>query len=248
MSSALLNILIGLVTSILSAGSALLWRRARQAHALNRKSAFFGLTSGRPCLIVLNSHWQLPGATSHNDVHTLLEISALAHEAGCPISVVSADGLREHKQDSVEFCIGGPESNPRTAAHLSAYLPGIRYRPVSAKSDSGAFIIDHKKFLLKRGQQEHAVVAKFTSAQTRYPVLLIYGQRSIDNRAAINFLKENYRLLSKTVDSIDQFCLVVRVTSPHAYGHQVAELAADVTLAAFAAPNHTSRGFAPRQR
>lgn len=245
MSAALLNILIGLITSILSAGSALLCRRAIQARALNRKSAFFGLTPGSPCLIVLNDHWQLPGATSHNDVHTLLEISALAHESGCPVSVVSTEGLREHKQDSVEFCIGGPQSNPRTAAHISAYLPGLRFRPISTKSDSGAFIIGGRKFLFKRGQKEHAIVAKFTPAHTKHPVILIYGQRPIDNRAAINFLNENYRQLSKAVDSVDRFCLVVQVTSPDAYGYQAAELAADVTPAAFAAPNRTAGGSHP---
>jgi hypothetical protein len=48
---------------------------------------------------------------SHDDVHAMIEVAALAHEAGCPISVLPADDLRENNGDRTEFCIGGPMSN-----------------------------------------------------------------------------------------------------------------------------------------
>jgi hypothetical protein len=234
-SSALLNILIGLVTSVLSGSAVLLWRRVATSRILHRKATFFGLRPGRPCLIVMNNHWQLPGSASHDDVHVMLEIAALAHEAGCPISVIPADDLRERAEDSVEFCIGGPLSNPRTAAHLAAYLPGVKQRPITARSDSGAIAVGGRKFAFKRGKQEYALVAKFTPSHSSYPVMVIYGQRAINSRAAINYLKHNYRTLSKTVESVSKFCLIIGVNSSDAYGSQAAELAADVTSAAFAA-------------
>jgi hypothetical protein len=90
-SAALLNIVIGLVTSVLSGTAVLVWRRAASSRVLHRKAAFFGLRPGRRCLIVMNNHWQLPGSASHDDVHVMLEIAALAHEAGCPITVTSSD-------------------------------------------------------------------------------------------------------------------------------------------------------------
>jgi hypothetical protein len=243
-SSALLNIVIGLVTSVLSGSAVLLWRRAAGSRILHRKAAFFGLRPGSPCLIVMNNHWQLPGSVSHNDVHVMLEIAALAQEAGCPVSVIPADELREREEDSVEFCIGGPLSNPRTAAHLAAYLPGVRQRPISARSDSGAIVVGGRKFAFKRGRQEYALIAKFTPAHSTYPVILICGQRAIDSRAAVSFLKHSYRTLSKTVESINKFCLIIGVNSSDAYGSQAAELAADVTSAAFIAPNHPSAATA----
>jgi hypothetical protein len=235
-SSALLNILIGLVTSVLSGGAVLLWRRVASSRILRRKTAFFGLRPGVPCLIVMNNHWQRPGSSSHNDVHVMLEVAALAHESGCPISVIPADDLREYDEDSVEFCIGGPSSNPRTAAHLATYLPGVRQRPFGIKSDPGAIEVDRRRFTLKRGHLEHALIAKFTPSYSKYPIILIFGQMSIDNRAAINFLKRDYKALSKMVESINKFCLIIKITSSDTYGFQAAELAADVTSAAFLAP------------
>jgi hypothetical protein len=243
-SSALLNIVIGLVTSVLSGSAVLLWRRVASSRILHRKAAFFGLRPGRPCLIVMNNHWQLPGSASHDDVHVMLEIAALAQEAGCRISVIPADDLRERAEDSVEFCIGGPLSNPRTAAHLASYLPGVKQRPISVRSDSGAIMVGRQKFAFKRGKQEYALVAKFTPVYSSCPVIVIYGQRAINSRAAINFLKHNYRTLSKTVESVSKFCLIIQVTSSDAYGPQAAELAADVTSAAFIAPEHPSAATA----
>jgi hypothetical protein len=85
-SSALLNIAIGLVTSVLSGTAVLLWRRAASSRILHRKAEFFGLRAGSPCLIVMNNHWQLPGSASHDDVQVMLEIAALAYEAGCSVN------------------------------------------------------------------------------------------------------------------------------------------------------------------
>jgi hypothetical protein len=246
-SAALLNISIGLITSVVSGTAVLLWRRAARSRLLHRKAAFFGLRPGRPCLIVMNNHWRLAGSASHDDVQVMLEIAALAHETGCPVSVIPADDLRERAEDSTEFCVGGPLSNPRTAAHLAAYLPGVKQRPVSARSDSGAIIVGGSKFAFKRGKQEHALVAKFTPAHSEYPVFLICGQRAIDSRAAVSFLTRNYRALAKDIATAGKFCLIIGVNSADAYGAQAAELAADVTAAAFTAPARPAASPARRR-
>jgi hypothetical protein len=145
-SAALLNIVIGLVTSVLSGGAVLIWRHVTEAHIQRRKAAFFGLSPGGMCLIVLPDHWRHPGSTSHNDVHAMIEVATLAHEVGCPISVLSTDGVREFSEDRTEFCIGGPTSNPRTASHLASHLPGVSYRPYRLEPDPGAIIVGGMKF------------------------------------------------------------------------------------------------------
>lgn len=125
MSAVLLNIAIGLVTSILSGGSVWIWQRARLNSVRKRSEEFFGLKSGVPCLIIMNNKWDRPGAVSHNDVYTMVEIIALAHSAKSPINIRSGDNFNESNGDRTEFCIGGIESNPRTAGHLAAQLPGL---------------------------------------------------------------------------------------------------------------------------
>lgn len=233
-SGVLLNILIGLATSVLTGGSVWIWQRATNVHTVRRRAAFFGFAPGGTCLIVMNNHWQKTGSTSHYDVQSIIEIAILAHETGCAISVLPADELRESNDDRTEFCIGGPTSNPRTAAHVDSHLPGVRSRPMSAKRDSGAILVGGKQFLFDRGRLEHVLVAKFTPQQSSRPVVLIWGHRAIDNRAAIYFLQREYRSLSKHIDSLDRFCIVLRVNSSSTYGYQAAEFVADVTNAAFA--------------
>lgn len=234
MSAVLANILIGLVTSVLSAGSVWTWQRARRISVLRRRTAFFGLDPGRTCLIVMNNHWQKPGSTSHNDVQTMIEIAALAYEAGCPISVLPVDDLHESNGDRTEFCIGGPGSNSRATTYLASYLPGVEWRPFDKKPGSGTIIVAGRRYPFEHGRTEHALVAKFTPPQSSSPVILISGQRSIDNRAAINLLKRSYQNLSKTIASLDRFCLIVRINSSDSYGYQAAEIVADATAAAFA--------------
>lgn len=235
MSSILLNILIGLVTSVLSGGSVVAWRHARSSRTLHRKVAFFGLEPDSECLLIMNNHWQKPGSTSHNDVLTMIEIAALAHEMRCSISILPADNMQGSNGNRTEFCFGTPTSNPRTAGHISSHLPGIRYLPYGTGRDSGALVVGRKKFLLVKGRQEHALVAKFTPRYASRPVILISGDRSIANIAAILYLKREYVNVSKKIESLEKYCFVLRVNASDTYGYDATEFVADVTRTAFGA-------------
>jgi hypothetical protein len=234
MSDILLNIVLGLATSILSGGSVWTWQRANETRALRGRTTFFGLRPGGLCLIVMNHKYDKPGSTAHADVHALIEVATLAKELGARISVRSCDEMRESNADRTEFCIGGPESNPRTAGHLAAHLPGVAVRPYHVtRQDSGAIVVGDRQFLLERGERERALVAKFTPAGASQPVFLICGQAPVTNQAAVHYLKREHRALMKSLESIDQFCLVILVVSPKVYGHEAVSLEADVTAAAF---------------
>lgn len=234
MSAVLVNIVTGLVATIISGTAVWLWQRGSRARMLRRKAVFFGLRSGQGCLVFMNRHWRSPDAVASSDVHALLGIASLADELGCAISVQSSNELREGVGDQAEFCIGGPDSNTRTAAHLTSFLPGVMFKPYSMVREFVEIVVGDKRFVREPNKLEYAFVAKFTPSNTANPVFLICGQTPIANHAAIHFLRRHYRALAKTVPSIERFGLIVRVTSPEVYGHQMVDVEEDVTKAAFA--------------
>ncbi|OHV40893.1 MULTISPECIES: hypothetical protein [Pseudofrankia] len=235
MSAAVLNIVIGLLTSVISGGAVWAWQRASGARVLRRKALFFGLERGGTCLVILNNKWDAPGSTSHHDVHAMIEVAVLASEAACPVSVQSSTGFRESNGNRTEFCIGGPESNSRTAGHVASQLPGVTVHPVHpTRADSAALTVGDQQFALDRGRREYALVAKFTPTGASRPVVLICGQTAISNRAAIHFLRQEFHAVSNAVGAIDRFCVMIRVDGSNTYGHQAAVLDRDVTAVAFA--------------
>ena len=241
MSAVIVNLLIGLATSVASGACVWLWQRARKSLVSRRKAAFFGLQPGITCRIVMNHKWNMPGSTHQDDVHAMIEIAVLAAEVGARVTVTSCDSIREGNAGRTEFCVGGPSSNPRTAGYLASFLPGVTVAPFrtagggpGAGDDAGAFIVGGERFLYERGRHEHAIVAKFTPAAGGRPVVLVCGQTAITNRAAVHLLKRDHRRLTRALGRVDRFCLVIRVTSPGLYGHEMAEIAGDVSDAAFA--------------
>ncbi|MBA6434279.1 hypothetical protein [Streptomyces sp. GMR22] len=176
MSSVLANILIGLITSLISGLSVWLWQRAKSVRAGRRQAAFFGISPGQSGLVILTHHHSSPWVTSHYDVYALLEAAALVDQVRGEIAVEAASEFRGSNGNRTELCIGGPDANERSAGHLAYHLPGIRFLP----------------------------------------------------------FRHHYQELMKTLPSIDRFCLIVRVSLPNVYGHELVELERDVTAEAFA--------------
>ena len=239
MAAVFLNIVIGLTTTILSGGSVWLWQHGKNARILRRKAALFGLTPGRTCLIVMTSRYDNPMTSSNIDVQAFMEVAALANEIGCPVSIVSSADIHESNGDRTEFCIGGPDSNPRTRGHLASHLPGVTicpYNPADPDSIAIAVGLGNRRQLYRfdRGNQEYAVVAKFTPKEASRPVIVIGGQTAIMNRAAIHLLIRDYRQITKTLASIDRFCIIIRPEGTSTYGHHAASIERDATKIAFA--------------
>lgn len=235
MSAVALNIVIGLVTTLLSGGAVWARQRVKSLRLLQRREAFFGLGRGGTCLIIMNSKWNTPGSSTHDDVHAMIEVATLAQELGCRISVRASDGFHESNGERTEFCVGGPESNARTRGHLASQLPGVTVRPVRAgRRDSAAIVVGDQRFLLDEGTEEYVLVAKFTPPAATHPVILICGQTPITNRAATHFLKRDYREVSKVVASLDRFCVLLRVDSAGTYGYEATGFECGVSATAFA--------------
>lgn len=236
MSAALLNVLIGIVTSILSGGGVWLWNRAKRARTLHRKAAFFGLEGGAPCVVVMNDKYSKPGSMDQHDVHALVEVAMLGRELGSPVSIRRWQEFQESNGASTEFCIGGPlgNSNPRTGGHLAAHLPGVTIQPFGPGEDSLAFQVDGERFRCTPGRREHALVAKFRPDPASRPIFVVCGQTSLANRAAVHFLQRRHRDLAGSLETAERFCLIVRVDAIETYGFQAAALERDVTRTAFA--------------
>jgi hypothetical protein len=234
-SSAFWNIVVGLVTSIIGGACVWAWQRLRSASRLRRKEHFFGLAPRGTCLIVMNSKAGLTTATHHHDVQAMIEIATLASGIGASVEIESGGTFQGINGDRTEYCIGGPAggSNPRTGGHLAAHLPGVRLQADPDRSELPAIVAGGREFRWRRGEQDYALVAKFTPPGSARPVIVISGQTALSNRAAVWFLKREYASLSKSLPSTDRFCIVIGVPAVATYGYQAAELAADLSATAF---------------
>ncbi|MFC9291949.1 hypothetical protein, partial [Streptomyces sp. NPDC057052] len=220
------NIVLGVVAAGISAAlgwvaRTYLWRRK-----LRRKQAFFGLPDNSECLLVVNRDPASPEPAVHRiDVFALLELSALIKDCGANVQVVTQDAAQQGFGERTEFCVGGPASNRRMMAHMSAMLPGVRVN-VDAEPgpDRGAFQIGTERHRLEAGVTEYVLLARLTAAQRRdaRPVFLFCGQRAITNQAATRYLARNHERLYRKHGN-NSFVLLLKVVNSQAYGPDVVE-------------------------
>jgi hypothetical protein len=233
--SVIVNIAIGLATSVISGIAVWLWERGKRLRTLGRRARFFGVRPGGTCLVVMNNAWDNPGRAAQEDVHAMLDVATLAGEFGCGIEVETAGSFRGSNGDRTEFCIGGPKSNDRTRGHMAAYLPGVRVLPWDGGPDRIAFRIGGETYRYRGQHEQYAVVARFRPREATAPVVLVCGQGPVANRGAVHYLKRAHRELAAAVGSQDRYCLLVRIPDIQTYGHRGAVLERDVTDAAFTA-------------
>ncbi|WP_328625609.1 hypothetical protein OHA88_12835 [Streptomyces sp. NBC_00353] len=226
------NIVLGVIAAGISAAlgwaaRTYLWRRR-----LRRKQAFFGLPGNSECLLVVNRDAGGDGAVHRHDVFALLELSALIKDCSAHAQIVSHDTAQQGFGERTEFCVGGPVSNRRMAAHLHSLLPGVKVNTEpEAGPDRGAFQIGTERYRAEKGISEHVLLARLTAGQDARPVFLFCGQQAITNQAASRYLARNYEKLSRKHGS-NTFCLLLKVVNSQAYGPDVVEMVADVTRAA----------------
>ncbi|MFB7272557.1 hypothetical protein [Streptomyces sp. NPDC056244] len=226
------NIVLGVVAAGVSAALGWIVRTSLWRRRLRRKQAFFGLPKNSECLLVVNREAGGDGAVHRHDVFALLELAALIKDCGAHAEIIQHDTARQGFGERTEFCLGGPASNRRMAAHLSSLLPGVKVTTdPEPKTDRGAFQIGTERYLAEPGVAEHVLLARLTAGEGARPVFLFCGQRAITNQAASRYLARHHeRLARKYGDS--SFCLLLKVVNSQAYGPDVVELVADVTRAA----------------
>lgn len=235
MNEDLRNVVLGVLATGVSASLGWLTRTHLWRRGLRRKQAFFGLTGGSECLLVVNRKAGSEGSVHRTDVSALLELSALIKDCGAQPRIVQHDSARQGIGDLAEFCVGGPYSNRRMAAHLSSLLPGLRMNVESEPvEDRGMFTIGGEVYRGVNGVTEYVVLARLTAGDGGRPVFLFCGQFAVTNQAATRYLAKHHEKLARTYGS-GPFVLLLKVVNSQAYGPDVVELVADVTRHAMTA-------------
>ncbi|WP_167152573.1 hypothetical protein [Streptomyces sp. MBT27] len=226
------NIVLGVVAAGISAAFGWLGRTHLWKRALRRKQEFFGLPGGSECLLVVNREAGLDGAVHRYDVFALLELSSLIKDCGAHAQIIQGELAQQGFGERTEFCVGGPYSNRRTAAHLASLLPGVNVDvDTEPGPHRGSFQIGAERYTMDRGVAEYVILARITVGQDARPVFLFCGQRAINNQAATRYLARNQAQLTRKHGN-RSFCLLLKVVNSQAYGPDVVELVADVTRAA----------------
>ncbi|MEV7083522.1 hypothetical protein AB0N88_34070 [Streptomyces sp. NPDC093516] len=242
------NIVLGVIAAGLSAALGWVARTFLYRRRLRRKQAFFGLPDNSESLLVVNRGATGPEfAVMRYDVFALLELAALIKDCNAHAQILPHDTARQGFGERTEFCVGGPASNRRMAAHLSSLLPGVRVN-VDAEPgpDRWSFLVGAERYRVEHGREEYALLARLTADRTHdiRPVFLFCGQTSITNQAATRYLARNHERLTRKYGK-GSFVLLLKVINSQAYGPDVVELVADVTRAAQTALPAPS-GAAPR--
>lgn len=229
----LLNIVLGVIATGVSASLGWMARTALWRRKQHRKQAFFGLPGNAECLLVVNREAGSEGAVHRFDVFALLELSALIKDCGAHARIVQHDAAQQGFGERTEFCLGGPYSNRRMAAHLATLLPGVDVNvELEPGPDRGAFRIGAERYPMDAGSSEYVVLARLTAGEGARPVFLFCGQRAITNQAATRYLVRHHEKLARKYGTDGSFVLLLKVVNSEAYGPDVVELVADVTSAA----------------
>ncbi|MDN3293978.1 hypothetical protein QWM81_07940 [Streptomyces ficellus] len=243
----LLNIALGVIATGVSASLGWIARAALWRRKLRRKQVFFGLPGNAECLLVVNREAGSEGAVHRFDVFALLELSALIKDCGAHARIVRHDAAQQGFGERAEFCLGGPYSNRRMAAHIQSLLPGVEVTSdTEPDPDRGAyrvtFRIGSERYPMDAGMSEYALLARLTAGEGARPVFLFCGQRAITNQAATRYLVRHHEKLARKYGTDGSFVLLLKVVNSQAYGPDVVELVADVTRTARSpAPEATQR-------
>ncbi|HEY8474623.1 MAG TPA: hypothetical protein VIL37_18560 [Natronosporangium sp.] len=226
------DLVTSLVSSVIAGTAVWFGQWLLRYHRLARKRAFFGITPGADCVLIAPRHFSSPQASSvhRTDMTALVELATIVDHCGGRAEVSAAgdgtvpSGLGRHP----EFCVGGPSVNQRTAAHLRAFLPGVRY-----EADEPTLVVDGTRYRGDPAHAEYVLLAKAPVPGTRHPVFVIAGQTARTNLAAARLLATGHRRLLRRYGVAGRFCLVLKLVEPDNYGPDFVELVADVTETAF---------------
>ncbi|KJS62541.1 hypothetical protein [Streptomyces rubellomurinus] len=237
MNDNVLNVVLGLVASAISAGLGWLAQALRRRRRIERVREFLGLPAGGECLIVVP---RSVGEGSHahtvtrRDAYALMWLAGLVEECGARSELVAHDSAHRGLGAKTELCLGGPVSNERTAAHLAWGLPGALVTSGPGPG-SNVIVVGDRDFTADQ-ERAHTLLARIATPDGGRPVFLVSGQTGTANQAGVRYLVAHHRELARRYGRNGTFALVLRVVNPEAYGPDMVELAADVTTEALRRP------------
>ncbi|MET8147769.1 hypothetical protein ACIBSW_28505 [Actinoplanes sp. NPDC049668] len=229
------DLLINLLASVIAGTAVWLAGHVLRRRRLARERAFFGLTEGASCLLVVARHASSPRENSvhRRDVAALVELATIARECGARADRVGESEPAGEIGRQTEFCVGGPlTANPRSGVHLRTILRGVTFASVDADEPRLAFTVGGTEYA-RTPDTTYVVLARFWGPGRGCPVFLLGGLTAGANLAAARYLAGRHRQLERQYGADRPFCLVLRIVEPAAYGTDFIDVAADVSAVAF---------------
>ncbi|MEU7907345.1 hypothetical protein [Actinoplanes sp. NPDC049118] len=229
------DLAINLLASVIAGVAVWLFQRLIRLRRAARLRAFFGFVPGANVLLVVGKHASSTQALSVNkaDMSAIVELAVLAKSGGTEPTVVLHGETLDGVGEQVEFCVGGPDSNARTAAHLRWLLPGVSHTPYDEDPEGLTLRVGPATYRRERDSYEYVLVARVAVPGGRHPLFVICGQTAATNHAAARYLARKRETLLDQHGSQANFCLVLRIVGRGAYGNSFVEPVADVTADAF---------------
>jgi hypothetical protein len=233
------DLLINLLASVIAGTGVWLAGFLLRRRKLSRERAFFGLTEGGSCLLVVSRHASSPRESSvhRRDVAALVELATIARECGAHADRVGEDQPTGEIGRLTEFCVGGPGgASPRSSTHVRTILRGVTYAVFDPAVDEVkprlAFTVGGTDYRLTP-ETSYVLLARFWGPAGGRPVFLLGGLTASSNLAGARYLAAQHAELHRRYGADRPFALVLRIVEPAAYGTDYTELAADVTDVAF---------------
>lgn len=221
------DLAINLLASVIAGTAVWLSQWFVRLRRLARLRAFLGVSAGSICTVAVSRH----AASSHSmsvhrrDLAAVVEVATLLRQCGASADVLITDAELRGVGELTEFCIGGPSTNQRTAAHLSRFVPGLVVDPQETDPDGLTLHLAGREFRRVPGVEEFVLVFRLpVEVAAKRPLWIICGQTARSNHAAARYLSAESRILARRFKRQPGFCLALKVVNPKTYDHRYVEL------------------------
>jgi hypothetical protein len=229
------DLTINLLASAIAGLAVWISQKIFKYRKMARIKAFFGLSGSTAFLVVAKqARSEYPNSIEQADVSAMVELAVLLKSCDVtPRFFMHHDDVPGVGEE-VEFCIGGPMANVRTAAHLRWHFPGITQSLFAQNPDGLTIYVGDKKFSRVRAEVDYALVSRVFVNEERSPIFIIFGQTALANEAAARYLVKERDLLARKYGNSGNFCFVLGVFGREVYGSHFVRFIEDVTEPAFA--------------
>lgn len=234
------DLAVNLLASAIAGFTVWFSQRFVRVRRLARLRAFLGVTAGSDCTVAVSRHASSshPMSVHRRDVAAVVEVVTLIRQCGATADVIVSDDDLRGIGDAAEFCVGGPVTNPRTAAHLSRFVPGLVIDSYDSNPDGLTMHLAGRDFRRVIGVEEYVLVFRLpVEVGARRPLWIICGQTARSDHAAARWLNTESRLLARRYGRRDAFGLALKVVNPAAYDHRYVELVAEFDQSQFGRAN-----------
>lgn len=221
------DLAINLLASAIAGSAVWLSQWFVRVRRLARLRAFLGVAAGSACIVAVSRH----AASSHSmsvhrrDVAAVVEVATLLRLCGASADVLISDADLRGVGETTEFCIGGPSTNRRTAAHLRRFVPGLTVDLYETDPDGLTLHLAGREFRRVPGVEEFVLIFRIpVEVGAKRPLWIICGQTARSNHAAARYLNTESRMLIRRFGRRRGFCLALKVVNPTTYDHRYVEL------------------------